>query len=285
LNLSVRDALADGAAQLRAAGIDSARLDARVLLAAAVQVSPDQIFVAGELKPEQHERFCAAVARRAAREPLAYITGTKEFWSLSFAVGPGVLVPRPETETLVEAALSRFGEERPLLVLDIGIGSGCLLIAFLTERANATGFGVDASDAALTWAERNARALGVSERCRLGKANWEPQGTERFEVILANPPYLTEAEFGQSEPEIRLWEPRSALAAGADGLDGIRSVASVIRRRLAPAGQAFVELGANQGPAATQILVRAGLDAIDIIPDLSGIPRCLIVGHAGRGGL
>lgn len=281
----MRDALAEGAAQLHAAGIESARLDARVLLATAVHVSPDQIFTAEELGPEQRGKYRELVARRRAREPLAYITGAKEFWSLSFAVGPGVLIPRPETETLMETALHRFSEGRPLTTLDIGTGSGCLLIAFLTERPSATGVGVDTSEAALPWAERNARAHGVSERFRLEKAAWEPAGTEPFDVILANPPYLTAAEFEAAEPEIREWEPRSALVAGHDGLDAIRSLAPVLRCRLAPWGQAFVEVGAGQEPAAMEILGRSGLDVLEIIPDLSGIPRCLVIGHAGRGGV
>jgi release factor glutamine methyltransferase len=285
LSLSVRDALADGAAQLRAAGVESARLDARVLVAAALQLSPDSVFAARDLRTEERERFFGLLARRVAREPLAYITGTKEFWSLAFAVGYGVLIPRPETETLVEAALHAFDNTRPLRVLDIGTGSGCILIAFLTERANARGLGVDASEAAFTWAGRNVVTHGVAQRCRLEVANWEPAGTESFEVILANPPYLSLAEFERSEPEVREWEPRSALVAGEDGLDGLRSLGPVLSRRLAAGGKAFVELGAGQGPAAAEILARSGLDVLDIITDLSGIPRCLIAGRAGRGGV
>lgn len=275
----------DGAARLRAAGIESARVETRVLLATAAQVSPDQFFAAGELQPAEQERFFALIARRAAREPLAYITGTKEFWSLTFAVGPGALIPRPESETLVEAALRTCDKDRPIRVLDIGTGSGCLLIAVLVERADATGIGVDSSAAALAWANKNAVIFGVAERCRLESADWEPAGADPFDVILANPPYLSTAEFAQSEPEIREWEPRSALAAGADGLDAIRSLAPVLGRRLALGGQAFVELGQGQGSAAAEILAGSGLDVLAIIPDLSGVPRCLIAGRAGRGGV
>jgi len=256
-----------------------------VLLATAAQVSPDQFFAAGELQPAEQERFFALIARRAAREPLAYITGTKEFWSLTFAVGPGALIPRPESETLVESALRTCDKDRPLRVLDIGTGSGCLLIAVLVERAGATGIGVDLSEAALGWADKNAVTLGVAQRCRLESADWEPAGAGSFDVILANPPYLTTAEFAQSEPEIREWEPRSALVAGEDGLDAIRSLAPVLGRRLALGGQAFVELGQGQGPAAAEILARSGLEVLAIIPDLSGVPRCLIAGRAGRGGV
>lgn len=283
MTIAARDALAEGAALLRAAGIESARLDARVLLAAAMQVSPDEVFTGRELHQDEHERFDALLARRASREPLAYITGQKEFWSLSFAVGPGVLIPRPETETLVEAALKRFDSQQPLRVLDIGTGSGCLLMSFLCERPRAAGIGIDTSEAALAWARRNATSLGAAQRCGLELADREPAGGA-FDVVLVNPPYLTEAEFETSEPEIRLWEPRSALAAGEDGLDAIRLLGPVLARRLAETGRAFVEVGMGQVAAAAEILTRAGLDVSEVIADLSGIPRCLIAGRAGRGG-
>jgi release factor glutamine methyltransferase len=284
LTVCAYDALAEGAAQLRAAGVESARLDARVLLAAAMQVAPDEVFANRQLQPGEHERFDAFVVRRAAREPLAYITGHKEFWSLSFAVGPGTLIPRPETETLVEAALYNFGDEKPLRVLDIGTGSGCLLIAFLVERANATGIGIDVSNAALAWAGANARRHAVAPRCRFGIADWQPARGGSFDVILVNPPYLTAGEFEASEPEIRLWEPRSALVAGSGGLEAIRALAPVLARRLAPGGKVFIEIGIGQAPAAAEILARSGLDVHEAISDLSDIPRCLIAGQAGSGG-
>lgn len=280
----VREALAEATARLRAAGIESARLDARLLLACAMKVPADAVFAGGELRPDQNEQFGALLARRAAREPLAYITGDKEFWSLSFAVGPGVLIPRPETETLVEAALRRFDAQALLRVLDIGTGSGCLLISFLTERPKATGVGIDASKAALAWASRNALCLGVAPRSRLEEASWEPAGANRFDVILVNPPYLKAAEFEASEPEIRLWEPHSALVGGKDGLGSIRTLAPVLGHLLTDDGRAFVEIGMGQAPPATEILTLAGLDVHEVIADLSGIPRCLIAGRTGGGG-
>jgi release factor glutamine methyltransferase len=284
LILSVRETLSEGAAQLRAAGIESARLDSRVLLAKAMHVSPGEVLAHGELAREAYEKFHSLVARRAAREPLAYIIGTKEFWSLSFAVGPGVLIPRPETETLVEAALRAFGGETPLRVLDIGTGSGCLLITFLAERTNASGVGIDASEAALAWARRNAVALGVPLRCRFELADWQPSGAQAFDVVLVNPPYLTADEFEQCDPEIRCWEPRSALVAGTDGLDAIRALGPVLRYWLVREGKAFVEVGLGQTPAAAEILAHSGLDVQAVIPDLSGIARCLVAGQAGCGG-
>ncbi|HLY05549.1 MAG TPA: peptide chain release factor N(5)-glutamine methyltransferase [Rhizomicrobium sp.] len=284
MTIAVRDALAEGAAQLRAAGIESARLDARVLLAAALQISPDMAFAGGELRPGEYEQFAALIARRAAREPLAYVTGHREFWSLSFAVGAGVLVPRPETETLVEAALARFGAGKPLRVLDIGTGSGCLLISVLLARPEATGVGIDLSESALAWARKNAIAAGVFPRCRLELADTKPAGGERFDVILANPPYLSASEFEASAPEIRLWEPPCALVGGEDGFDAIRSLAPLLGRMLARGGKAFVEVGIGQAIAAAEILAGSGLDVCDVVSDLSGIPRCLVAGRAGNGG-
>jgi len=279
-----REALAEGAAQLRVAGVESARLDARVLLAAAMRIPPDGVFAGCELRPGEPERFHALLARRASREPLAYIIGHKEFWSLSFAVGPGVLIPRPETETLVEAALDYFDGEKPLRVLDIGTGSGCLLISFLVERANATGIGIDASEAALRCARRNAIAHAVASRCRLEIADWQPAGAESFDVVLVNPPYLSTVAFEASEPEIRVWEPRSALVAGKDGLEAVGLLASLLPRRLTRGGRAFIEVGIGQAAAASEILARSGLDVHEVMPDLSGIPRCLVAGQTGRGG-
>ena len=274
-----------GAECLGAAGISSPRLDARVLLALATATASKAVFADEKLDAETCERFSAYLARRAAREPLAYITGTKEFWSLDFAVGQGVLIPRPESETLVEAALRETAPEGASRVLDIGTGSGCLLIAFLSERLNARGVGIDLSDAALVWARRNVSAHGMSARCRLERADREPSGTDHFDIVLVNPPYLTAAEFEQTAPEIRHWEPRTALLAGEDGLEDIRAMAPLLRRRLAKRGRAFMEIGRGQAPAAREILACEGLDVQAAIPDLSGVPRCLVVGQAGSGSL
>jgi len=174
--------------------------------------------------------------------------------------------------------------DRTLRVLDIGTGSGCLLITFLAERPEAMGVGIDLSDSALAWAGRNAVALGVASRCRLELADGEPAGEERFDVILVNPPYLSAAEFEASAPEMRVWEPRAAFVGGEDGLASIRAWAPGLARCLAQTGRAFVEVGIGQAAATAEILARLGLDVSEVIADLSGIPRCLVVGHAGSGG-
>ncbi|HTT85672.1 MAG TPA: peptide chain release factor N(5)-glutamine methyltransferase [Rhizomicrobium sp.] len=312
---SLREALTRGMARLQAADIESARLDARVLLSHALGIASDGLFPP-ESRADQIESFESLVTRRAAREPLAYIIGRKEFWSLDFEVGPGVLIPRPETETLVEEALRQFPDaKRPLNVLDMGTGSGCLLIAFLMERQNAGGLGIDVSEAALACARRNAARHGLSARCDfdavvspLGHQEHQgnsaratrsdsscsrrldgqffpqnPGSADQFDVILANPPYLTDEEFAASMAEIREYEPCQALAAGPDGLVAMRTFVPAFTRLLAPAGLAFLEIGAGQAEEVAEIVTDAGLEVRRMVSDLSGIPRCLAIGRAGEG--
>lgn len=284
MKTSVRDALARGAAQLQAAGIESPRLDARVLLSQALDVTCDGLFTREETAPAQLETFVSLIARRAAREPLAYITGRKEFWSLEFAVGPGVLIPRPETETLIEEALRVFPDtEAPLRVLDIGTGSGCLILSLLKERPNATGLAVDISDDALACARRNAARLGVATRCCFEPVARLPNPASTFDLILANPPYLTDQEFAATAPEIRCYEPPEAFVAGADGLEAYRAFLPLVAGNLLPSGSAFFEIGTGQAEKVTEIVMGAGLEVRRAISDLSGIPRCLVIGRAGEG--
>jgi release factor glutamine methyltransferase len=268
------------AERLAAAGIDSAKLDARVLLAHALGVRTDDLIGGRSVGAEQVEMFEKLVARRVAREPLAYITGTKEFFSLDFEVGPGVLIPRPETETLVEEAQRDFpNSEAALDVLDFGTGSGCLIIAFLAHYPNARGVGIDLSFDALAWAKRNLGRHGLNHRCRLVNGNWNATG--QFDVVFSNPPYLTEAEFAQAAPEIRVYEPESAFKGGCDGLAAYRSLAPHVAQALKPDGSAFIEIGVGQERAIGGILEESELAIRRIAPDLSGISRCLVAGRRG----
>lgn len=280
MKTSVREALARGVARLQTAGIESARLDGRILLSEALCVaSYDQL--PAECAPAQITKFEALIARRAAREPLAYITGRKEFWSLEFEVGPGVLIPRPESETLVEEALRQFPDpEAPVRVLDIGTGSGCLIAAFLKERPNAFGLGSDSSQAALAYARRNASKHGLGDRCQFETS---PGVAREFDLILANPPYLTDEEFQASPPEIRKYEPQEAFVAGADGLTGFRFFLPIVVRCLAPGGTALLEIGLGQADKVTRIVMDAGLEVRRAVHDLSAIPRCLAIGRVGLG--
>jgi release factor glutamine methyltransferase len=267
-----------GAGRLEAAGIETARLDARVLLAHAMNVATDELLSSGAPSADEMARYEELLERRAAREPAAYITGEREFWSLPFAVGPGVLVPRPETETLLEEALRAFPDRtRPLEILDLGTGSGCLLIASLSEYPNARGVGVDKSDIALGWARRNAVKNGVVDRCDLQKGSWSAAAGRTFDMIFANPPYVSCAERERLAPEIARYEPPEALFAGEDGLEAYRALAPALAAALKPDGWGGLEIGAGQREPVCDIMTGSGLEVIRVAPDVSGVPRCVSV--------
>ncbi len=247
----------DAVEKLRAAGVDNPRLDARVLREAAADDAEFESFI----------------ARRVAREPVAYITGRKEFWSLDFAVGPGALVPRPETETLIEQMLARFPDRAaPLDVLDLGTGSGCLLVAALHEYPNARGVGVDSANEALAWTHRNIQKHGLGDRAFRLRQDFA-QVSGEHDVVLCNPPYVRSADIAALEPEVRRYEPRAALDGGQDGLAAYRALGQVLRRQLKPGGLAFLEIGAGQDDAVHGLL---NLEILGIAPDLAGIPRAVI---------
>jgi release factor glutamine methyltransferase len=243
-------------ARLKQAGIESPRLEARVLL--------------NHAEDEQLETL---IQRRCAREPLAYVLGEKEFWSLSFAVGRGALIPRPETETLIEAALKNFPNgEMALNILDLGTGSGCLLLTLLRLYPRARGIGVDASPDALQWARMNASRLGVEDRCTLQSGNWIEGITPRFDLIVCNPPYVTHGEMAGLAPELA-FEPAAALDGGEDGLEAYRALAPQLRGVLAPGGVVLLEIGASQARAVTDILKSSGPCVSTILADLAGRDR------------
>ncbi len=271
--------------RLARAGIAGARLDARVLIGHALGAGDGAVLghTRRGLTPDERRRLAALVARRARREPLAHIVGSREFWSLPFAVTADTLVPRPDSETVVEAALGWVADpDAPLSVLDMGTGSGCLLLALLSELPRALGVGIDISEAALKVARGNARALGLEGRVRFVRSHWGAGLRRRFHVILANPPYVPDGDFWALEPEVSAFEPRLALAGGADGLDGHRAVAPWLAGLLAPAGAVFLEIGAGQGPAVAGILRGHGLQHVETKCDLAGIPRCLVAAHRAR---
>jgi release factor glutamine methyltransferase len=269
-----REAWLSGVERLAAAGIDSARLDARVLLACVMDLGTGELLTAKDPSPEQIARYEELLERRLAREPVAYITGEREFWSLPFAVGPGVLIPRPETETLLEEAFRLFPDrEAPLNVLDLGTGSGCLLIAFLKNFPKARGIGVDRSAEALGWARRNAEAHGVADRMAWQEGGWGAVDGATFDLVLSNPPYLTLAEAETLPPEIARYEPANALLAGADGLNAYRALAPLFARYVKPNGRVIVEIGAGQADAVSRILAGHGLEIMAVRADLAGIPR------------
>jgi release factor glutamine methyltransferase len=284
---TLQAALEDATRRLAAAGIAEARLEARLLLGDAAALSVERLLGQPEqaLEPEAAARLDRHLARRVAREPLAQILGRREFWSLPFAVTPATLVPRPESETLVEAALSLVPDRRqPLRILDLGTGAGCLLLALLSELAYSTGLGVDASLAATRLARQNAAALGLTGRAKFLVGDWGNSFADgSFDLILANPPYIPEEEIDGLAPEIARYEPRQALSGGADGLACYRALAPGLARLLRPRGQALLEVGRGQIDRVATLLAEAGLGEAGRRRDLAGIPRCLIMGRAAIG--
>ncbi len=278
---TIARALCTATRRLRAAGIEDARAEARLLLRHVTALSPDVLVAEPDrrLEAEAQARFEALLVRRAAREPMAYVLGEREFWSLPLTVGPGVLVPRPETETLVEAALEVFPDRTvPLRILDLGTGSGCLLLALLREYPNAVGVGVDRSAEALGHAAENARRHGLTGRALLVRGDWGRALAGPFELIVANPPYVASGELADLAPEVARHEPRAALDGGPDGLDAYRAILPDLPRLLAPAGVACVEIGAGRAATLSRLAARVGL-AVGSRADLAGIPRCLVLRH------
>jgi release factor glutamine methyltransferase len=273
--ISVAEALKRATATLAAAGIESARLDGRVLLAHVLGLSSNEVALAQqELTAEQQGAFDALVERRAAKEPVAYIVGTKEFYGLQFEVGPGVLIPRPDSETLVEQALREFPDcKAPLEVLDLGTGTGCLLLSFLAAYPNATGLGIDRS-AALEWARRNVQRLGLQHRAQLRQGDWSELPSRQYDIVFANPPYVATADLQVSD-DLR-HEPQAALDGGPGGLSAYRSITPLLPTLLSPGGKAFLEIGSGQAPSIAKLLEAHGLKVLRIAEDLAGIPRCIV---------
>ena len=277
--IPLRELVAQLTGHLAEAGVEGPRTDAWLLLGAATGRSRADL-IAGHvdhLSAREMKRLEALTRRRLAREPMAYIIGEKEFWSLPLWVTPAVLIPRPDSETVVEAALAEVADPgAPLRVLDLGTGSGCLLLALLSELANATGVGVDANAAALTVAQRNAERLGLAPRAHFMQDDWGRSLDDRFDLIVSNPPYVPEDEFEELAPEIRKFEPRDALAAGPDGLVAYAALAGHCARLLMPRGRVVLEIGRGQAEAVASILERHELEVIGSRADLSGVERCLI---------
>lgn len=264
----------DEAARQLSKTSDTARLDAELLMAEALGIDRDRLI----LHPpdwEPPKRFWTMVERRKAGEPVAYITGRRAFWNVEIHVGPGVLIPRPDSEVLISSAIEHFeGTEGPRRILDLGTGPGTLLLAALDVWPNATGLGVDSSRRAMSYAAANARRLGLEERTRFKLGHWADGIDERFDLILCNPPYVaTDADLG---PGVAEHEPHEALFAGPEGLSEIRALAPEIARLLAPGGMAAMEIGADQAESAAPILERDGLKA-RIALDLGGRPRAIIL--------
>ncbi len=275
---AVRRALAE---KFRQARIDSAETDARLLMAHALGIDRAELVANGEraLEPNEIEAIDALGERRLKHEPVARIFGRKEFWNLDLHISPAVLVPRPETETVVEAALDAVVgdalQSEKLRILDIGTGSGVLLLALLSELPNATGTGTDISTAALDVARANAERNGLAGRCTFIACDIAAGVLGPFNLIVSNPPYVARGDIASLAPDVRDYDPALALDGGADGLDGYRAIAAQAGRLLTPGGRLIMELGAGQEAAVRALFTKAGFAVAAARADLAGIPRAL----------
>jgi len=272
--MNVAAAIRD-AAQALAATSDTARLDAEILMAHALGCTRSDLLLR-HMPSAAPENFAALIARRAAHEPVAYITGTQEFWGLTFRVTRDTLIPRSDSETIVEAA--REAASAPRRILDCGTGTGALLLATLSERPAAQGLGIDASPAALAVATYNAAALGLANRAQMRLADWtKPDWAKdlgQFDLILANPPYVEQE--ANLAPSVSHFEPSSALFAGPDGLDDYRRLIPQLPALLTPQGIAVIEIGHTQAEPVSAIAASAGFST-QLRHDLAGRPRALVL--------
>ena len=272
--MTVADAIRAAAERLSATS-DTARLDAELLMAHALGVARSDMLLR-RMRDAAPAKFAALIDRRSDREPVAHIVGRQEFYGLNLVVTPDTLIPRGDSETLIEAAREALADSPPQRILDLGTGTGALLLAALSLWPEAHGIGVDASAAACTVARRNAEALSTAERVRIVEADWTKAGWSaglgRCDLLLCNPPYI-ESD-AALDPDVREFEPGSALFAGPDGLDDYRVLVPQLRPLLADGGLALLEIGSTQGYAVTEIATAAGFETA-LHRDLAGRPRAL----------
>lgn len=284
---TIGSVLEAAAATLRDAGIEGARRDARLLLAGAIDEPPEAVL--GYPERALSETTCATfecwVERRAAREPVSRILGQREFWSLPFRISPATLDPRPESECLVQAVLDAVGDRtRPLRILDLGTGSGCLLLALLSECPQASGLGIDLDPAAVAQSRENATYLGLEERATFAVGDWAHNVSGFWQVIVSNPPYIKKGDLLRLEPEVRDFDPKLALDGGPDGLSAYRLLIREAAERLAPDGVMALEIGLGQEQDVAEILRGCRLEILSSYRDLAGIVRGLVAGPASNRG-
>jgi release factor glutamine methyltransferase len=232
---------------------------------------PDRLtlLLSDPLPPDAAALLAANLAARCQRQPVSQITGQRLFWGRNFRVTQDVLDPRPETESLIEAALAEPFQR----VLDLGTGTGAILLTLLAERPATSGLGIDLSPEALQVAQSNAETLGLAPRATFAQSDWFTAVPGQYDLIVSNPPYIAEAEMAALSPEVRLWEPHLALTPGGDGLDAYRAIAAGVVPHLAPGGRLLVEIGPTQGAAVAGLFTAAGLAEIRVLPDLDGRDR------------
>jgi release factor glutamine methyltransferase len=280
MTATVGTALQAAVGRLYAAGIDTARLDARLLLGDVLKLETAELVAHPErpLAAPESERFRDLIERRCRHQPVSQLLARREFWGLTFRVTADTLIPRPETETVVQAALAGIADRgRAIRILDLGTGTGCLLLTLLHELPQATGLAIDQSPAALAVARANAEALGLAERTEFRLGNWTDGLTDGFDLVVSNPPYITTPDMDELVPEVARHEPHLALHGGWDGLDCYRAIAGGLGGRLRPDGRLLLEIGAEQGDSVAAIFAAAGLACTARHNDLAGLPRCLVL--------
>ena len=277
--VTLRHALDQAARKLQLAGIERARAEARLLAGHALGVAMEQVVGSDAriLSRHQADAIERLVQLREARRPMAQVLGYREFYGRRFAVTADVLTPRPDSETLIDAVLQRVPERSSTLkILELGVGSGCLLLSLLAELPLARGTGIEISPEALVVAGANAEALGLADRVALQAGDWSAAANGRFDVIVSNPPYIPRAEIAALEPEVARYEPALALDGGEDGLDYYRRLGLDLGRLLAPDGFVALEVGRGQADDVAAILVASGIGTIERQRDLGGIERCVL---------
>ncbi|WP_333693333.1 peptide chain release factor N(5)-glutamine methyltransferase [Phaeobacter italicus] len=273
-------AMAAAAARLRAAGVPDPARDARVLLAHAARIEASRVTLIApeDLDPDVAERYEQLISLRAIRVPVSHLVGEREFYGRRFKVSSDVLDPRPETECLIEAALA----EPFSRVLDLGLGSGCILVTLLAEQPKATGLGVDLSEAACLQASANAVLHRVEPRADVRQSDWFAQVEGQFDLIVSNPPYIALDEMEGLSAEVRGHEPEMALTDGADGLSAYRAISQQVAEYLAPGGRVLLEIGPTQGAQVAEMLRTAGLVDVRVLPDLDGRDRVVFGRNCGE---
>ena len=266
-------AMAAATGRLREAGVDDPARDARILLAHAAKIDTSRVTLIApeDISSEISERYENMIRLREARVPVSHLIGEREFYGRRFKVSRDVLDPRPDTETLIEAALA----EPFATVLDIGTGSGCILVTLLAERESAVGVGTDLSEAACLQAAANAVFKGVEKRADIFQSDWFGKVRGQYDLIVSNPPYLAEEEMALVSPELRLHEPRMALTDEADGLTGYRVLAEIGQRFLEPQGRLLAEIGGQQGSEVVELFVSAGWTNPRLLQDIDGRDRVI----------
>lgn len=276
--ITVADAIAEATSRLQSANVDDPRREARLLIGAGLKKTPTQVFndIDDEISDADANLIESLVSRRVDGEPSAYILGEREFWSLPLKISPATLIPRPDTETLVELVLETCEGASPRRILDLGTGSGCLILALLSEYTDASGVGVDISPEALAVAMENAERNGLAQRCQFVQGSWTDNVDDLFDLVVSNPPYIPKRDIEHLDKGVREFEPHSALDGGDDGLDMYRAIFQGLDGVLSEDARVAVEIGIGQAEDVARIAEKSGFEWLNSREDISGIVRALM---------